>query len=161
MNQQSDYYKSSSAFLDGRVVHHIFSTDDERQHMMEKRPIAKFYSPTGVLAIEPQVDKTILQFLDELDRRFAVEGAEGFGKPFDLGEWVSYCLFPFFFLSLQLTRPLPPITFSYHKLTFYWQTPGTPSEPRPSPNRLAISVSVAISTAPSSTRTVPSTISPG
>ncbi|KAK3356708.1 cytochrome P450 [Lasiosphaeria hispida] len=86
--KKTEYYRSSSAFVGGRIVHNLFSQDDKDKHAAEKKPVAKYYSPTGVVLLEPLVDKVIRQLCDELDKRFITKAATG--KTFDLGNWILY-----------------------------------------------------------------------
>ena len=75
-------------------MHNLFSQDDEAKHTIEKKPIAKYYSPAGVTALEPLIDKTITQLCDQLDKRFISTASVGAGKTFDLGDWILYCSSP-------------------------------------------------------------------
>lgn len=95
---QTGYYNSASSFINGHIVYNVFSQKDEEKHAAEKKPIAKYYSPTGVVTLEPLIDKTITQLCDELDKRFAAKTASNAKKPFDLGNWILYCS----------SLPLPP-----------------------------------------------------
>ncbi|GAB1319663.1 hypothetical protein MFIFM68171_09873 [Madurella fahalii] len=88
--KKTGYYDSASALVDGHIVHNLFSHIDEDKHAAEKKPIAKYYSPTGVVTFEPLIDKAITQLCVELDRRFVAPNTAGAGKAFDLGDWILY-----------------------------------------------------------------------
>ena len=77
--------------MNGKIVYNIFSEVDNARHAAQKKPIAKYYSPVGVAQFEPHMDKVIAQLCDELETRFMT--TETAGMPFDLGRWVTYCLF--------------------------------------------------------------------
>ncbi|KAK0717508.1 cytochrome protein [Lasiosphaeria miniovina] len=94
-NTKGDWKKTesvlaSSAMVDGHVVHNLFSQTDAAKHAREKKPIAKYYSASGVAELEPLMDKTIAQLCDELERRFVDAPGGAAGKPFDLGRWILY-----------------------------------------------------------------------
>jgi len=88
--KKTGYYDSASALVNGQIVHNVFSQPDENKHAAEKRPIAKYYSPTGVATLEPLIDETITHLCNELDRRFLVKSAAGGAEAFDLGDWILY-----------------------------------------------------------------------
>lgn len=67
----------------------MFSLTDVSEHARMKRPIAKHYSPAGVLSIEPLVDTVIGQFCQHLESRF-IKGPSS-GQVCDLGDWIAYC----------------------------------------------------------------------
>ena len=97
-------------------MHSIFSQNDEDKHAAEKRPIAKYYSPTGVASLEPLIDKTITQLCDELDRRFATADAAAAGTAFDLGKWILYCSFRHRFSRPCRIVPSPPLGLAFFEL---------------------------------------------
>lgn len=82
---QTESVRGSSALIEGHIVYNLFSEINVEKHAREKKPIAKYYSPSGVAPLEPHMDKMIAQFWDELEKRFIL------GKPFDLCEWIGYC----------------------------------------------------------------------
>ncbi|KUI60571.1 Pisatin demethylase [Cytospora mali] len=83
--RKTEFYHASSAFVDGKIVYNIFSETDTKKHAREKRPIAKYYSPVGVAALEPHMDTMITNLCQALETRFM-----DLDKPFDLGRWVQY-----------------------------------------------------------------------
>ncbi|KAK3297423.1 cytochrome P450 [Chaetomium fimeti] len=87
--KKTGYYSSGSPFIDGKVVHNIFTQDDEEKHAADKKPIAKYYSPAAVASLEPLINETITQLCSELDKRF-VATSDATGKGFDLGKWILY-----------------------------------------------------------------------
>ena len=68
---------------------------DPAGHARMQKPIAKYFSISGILALEPLMDESVQDLCNQLERRFA-----GGAKTCDLGEWIAYCWSPF------LTRPL-------------------------------------------------------
>lgn len=74
----------------GQIVYNVFSTTDPAEHSRMQRPIAKHFSSSGVLALEPLTDRSIQQLCDSLESRFASSGSTK-GEPCDLGEWLAYC----------------------------------------------------------------------
>jgi cytochrome P450 len=76
--------------MDGKVVHNLFTQDDEEKHAADKKPIAKYYSPAAVASLEPLINETITQLCSELDKRF-VATSDTTGKGFDLGNWILDC----------------------------------------------------------------------
>lgn len=83
--RKTEFYHGSSALVNGKIVYNLFSETDSKKHAREKRPIAKYYSPAGVAALEPHMDTMISTLCQALEARFL-----GGGKPFDLGEWLLY-----------------------------------------------------------------------
>lgn len=72
--------------VNGKIVYNVFSVTDPAEHARMARPIAKYLSSSGVLALEPLMDQSIQGLCEQLERRFVKTG-----KPCDLGEWVAYC----------------------------------------------------------------------
>jgi hypothetical protein len=64
----------------------MFSLPDPAAHQQMKRPVAKYYSSSAVLTVEPLVDKVVGRLCDHLETRFA-NGS----KVCDLGAWIAYC----------------------------------------------------------------------
>ncbi|KAK3323012.1 cytochrome P450 [Apodospora peruviana] len=94
--KKTEFYLSSSALVNGQIVLNLFSELDVVKHAQTKRPIAKHYSPSGVAAFEPHMDRTIQRLCDELETRFMSTNKSGGAssekeKPVvDLGEWILY-----------------------------------------------------------------------
>jgi hypothetical protein len=88
---KTEFYHNNSALVNGQIIHNLFSTTDQATHARMKKPIAKYYSQSNVISIEPLLNKVIRQFCDALDERFT-EGAN-FGKPFDMGSYIAYGTF--------------------------------------------------------------------
>lgn len=84
---QTDFYHSSSAKVNGKLIFNLFSETDGKKHGKEKKPVAKYYTQVAVRALEPHVDAMISKLCQALDSRFA----EG-GKAFDLGQWLLFCM---------------------------------------------------------------------
>ncbi|ROW10049.1 hypothetical protein VPNG_06518 [Cytospora leucostoma] len=81
----TEFYHGSSALVNGKIVYNLFSETDAHKHAKEKRPIAKYYSPVGVAALEPHMDKIIGNLCHALETRFMENG-----HSFDLGKWLLY-----------------------------------------------------------------------
>ena len=71
-------------------MYNVFSMTDPAEHSKMQRPIAKHFSISGVLALEPLTDKSIQYLCDALERRFTNSGSKK-GEPCDLGDWIAYC----------------------------------------------------------------------
>ena len=91
LSRQTAFYHNNAALVNGRIVHNMFSAIEPADHARIKRPVAKYYSSSSVLALEPHVDEMIDDLCQQLERRF-VEGQDG--TECDLGEWIAYCARP-------------------------------------------------------------------
>ncbi|CAK7208017.1 hypothetical protein SEUCBS139899_010851 [Sporothrix eucalyptigena] len=91
--KKTEFYHNSSAIIDGKITYHLFSTTDQADHARMKRPIAKYYSMSSVLAMEPQVNAVLNDLCKHLEERF-MDGANA-GKDGDLGEWIAYYTWDF------------------------------------------------------------------
>lgn len=83
---KTEFYHGSSALVNGQIVLNIFSQTDPAKHAEERKPIAKYYSPSATAALEPHMDKIINKLCHQLEIRF-VENS----KICDLGKWILYC----------------------------------------------------------------------
>ncbi|KAK4163835.1 cytochrome P450 [Cladorrhinum sp. PSN259] len=82
---------ASSSLVNGQIVYNLFSHIDPDIHAREKRPIAKYYSATGVALLEAHIDKTIALLCDQLDKRFISKTeSDEWSKEIDLGEWITF-----------------------------------------------------------------------
>ncbi|PNS18578.1 Isotrichodermin C-15 hydroxylase [Sphaceloma murrayae] len=72
---KSDYYKTSDILVGKKVLHTSVSYRDEEEHTKMVRPVARFYTTTGVLRYEDRLNSVIAMFLRQLDERFAQSGA--------------------------------------------------------------------------------------
>ena len=75
--------------VEGHRVSNVFGTRDEVWHDKVMRPVKQLWQMTRALDMEPQIDITINEWFDALDRNFAV--GQNAGKSFDIGNWVPYC----------------------------------------------------------------------
>lgn len=82
-------YKTSSGMVNGKRTYNMFSIQDPAEHAHVKRPIAKFFSWSSVLAMEPHIDKVITDFTKQLDARF-VNPAGAPSKDVNLCAWFTY-----------------------------------------------------------------------
>ncbi|GKT43322.1 cytochrome P450 monooxygenase vrtE [Colletotrichum spaethianum] len=78
-------YKNSSTIIDGKITYHMFSETNNTEHARLKRPVVRHYSVPSVLAMEPHMDKTIVELCDHLERRFVDNG-----KSCEFGDWLAY-----------------------------------------------------------------------
>jgi len=90
--QQTEFYHSSSAVVNGKIQYTLFGESDPEAHARMKRPVAKYFATGAVLTLEPHIDRAIVEFCKQLNKRF-VSAPDG-PKTFDLLEWVMYCRCP-------------------------------------------------------------------
>ncbi|KAE8147819.1 cytochrome P450 [Aspergillus avenaceus] len=86
--RKTEFYHGSSAKSNGKIIYNLFSECDPEVHARQKRPIAKFYSMTGVLPLESHIDEVISYFCQRLEEGF-VDGSNA-GKTCKLEQWLSY-----------------------------------------------------------------------
>ena len=79
---KTEFYASSSAVVGGTTHYTLFGQPEHEPHASMKRPVTKYYTTGAALALEPQMDRAILDFFAQLDRRFASTS-----KPCDLWQW--------------------------------------------------------------------------
>lgn len=75
--------------VEGKLYFNIFSEVRPEEHARIKKPIAKYFSATGVAPLEPHVDAVLATLCGVIDQRFA--GDEAFGPSFDFAEWMQFC----------------------------------------------------------------------
>jgi hypothetical protein len=63
---QSDFYKPTIPYRDGRPTFHLFSIQDVNYHARLKRNIGGLYTKLAVSELEPQIDNTVLFFMQRL-----------------------------------------------------------------------------------------------
>ncbi|CVL08128.1 related to pisatin demethylase / cytochrome P450 monooxygenase [Fusarium mangiferae] len=85
--KKTEFYHNNSAVIDGKITYHLFSTTDQVEHALMKRPIAKYYSQSSVMRLESLFDGLIGEFCGHLEKRF-MSGSEP--KAFDFGEWIGF-----------------------------------------------------------------------
>ncbi|KAI1056935.1 hypothetical protein LB507_002367 [Fusarium sp. FIESC RH6] len=85
---KTPFYHGSSALVNGQIVLNLFSQTDPAKHRKERKPIAKFYSTSGVTALEPHINKVIDQLCWQLEQRF-MDG-NNVGKVCDIGQWILF-----------------------------------------------------------------------
>ncbi|KAK4149176.1 Pisatin demethylase [Chaetomidium leptoderma] len=83
--RKTEFYENNSAMVNGKQTFHMFSTTDEAEHSRMKRPVAKYFSLSHVLALEPHMDTVIRDLIKNLDARFINPK-----KSCDLGDWVAF-----------------------------------------------------------------------
>ncbi|KAG2000997.1 hypothetical protein GB937_010616 [Aspergillus fischeri] len=86
--RKTEFYHGSSAKNNGKIIYNLFSECDPQVHAQQKRPIAKHYSMSGVLPLEPHVDETIGFLCRRLEEEF-IDGPKA-GRLCDIGQWLLY-----------------------------------------------------------------------
>ncbi|KAF4552350.1 Cytochrome P450-like protein 40 [Elsinoe fawcettii] len=84
---KSDYFKTSDFLhpVTGQILHASVSYRDEDAHTAMVRPVAKFYTTTGVLRYEDRMNSVIALLLTQLGDRFESKGTK---CPIDI--WLHY-----------------------------------------------------------------------
>ncbi|KAF2226611.1 cytochrome P450 [Elsinoe ampelina] len=85
---KSEYFRTSDFLhpVTGEVLHASVSVRDEEEHTRMVRPVARFYTTTGVLRYESRMDGVVRRLLLELEGRFVAPGRERC----EIGEWLHY-----------------------------------------------------------------------
>lgn len=68
----------------GKITPMMFTTQDEDQHRMLKRPIANAYAMSNLVKFEPLVDSTMDVFFQQIDKLFVETG-----NVCDFGVWLQ------------------------------------------------------------------------
>ncbi|KAK0701917.1 cytochrome P450 [Lasiosphaeria miniovina] len=63
-------HNNSSAVIDGKITFNLFIEPDAAEHTRKKRPVAKYFTMSAVLRLEPHIDSAIGEFIAQLDERF-------------------------------------------------------------------------------------------
>lgn len=87
---KTDFYKNSSSYVDGKITYHMFSQVDNVEHARLKRPVVRHYSVPSVIAMEPHMDRVIVDFCDHLEKRFVKTGAVC-----DFSNWLAFYAWDF------------------------------------------------------------------
>ncbi|KAI1861857.1 hypothetical protein JX265_009360 [Neoarthrinium moseri] len=82
---KNNFYRASSAIVNGKITYNIFSMKDPKEHARQRRPIDKFYTMKGILSLEDHVNDMVGKLCSEIDSRFAKQGVVC-----DLGEWIGF-----------------------------------------------------------------------
>ena len=85
----TQWHAVGGAVVDGKVFYNIFSEVRASEHARIKKPIAKYFSQTGVAPLEPHVDAIITLLCRQIDEKFAADNANG--PEFDFGRWALFC----------------------------------------------------------------------
>lgn len=85
---KSDFYHVILPMNKGKILPGLFATQDEGLHRMLKKPIGGIYSMSNLTSFESLVDKAIVYFMEQLDKRF-VEPRQAC----DWGLWLQYFAF--------------------------------------------------------------------
>ncbi|KAI4595116.1 hypothetical protein KJ359_007091 [Pestalotiopsis sp. 9143b] len=86
--EKTEWHGVSGAVVDGKLFYNIFSETRAAEHAKIKKPIAKYFSPSGVAPLEPHVDAVLSSLCRIFSEKFAGDGK--FGDAFDFGSWVLY-----------------------------------------------------------------------
>ncbi|KAF2711911.1 cytochrome P450 [Pleomassaria siparia CBS 279.74] len=90
---KSEYYSVNDALQDGHLIPNIFSTRSNVYHARALKPMAKLYSFSSALELEPSMDVTLRTLFSQLETRF-MDGANA-GKTCDISEWFSFFTWDF------------------------------------------------------------------
>ncbi|KAE8374016.1 cytochrome P450 [Aspergillus bertholletiae] len=85
---KTEFYHGSSVKSNGRIIYNLFSECDPNIHAQQKRPIAKYYSMTGVVPLEPHIDEMIKYLCQRLEEEF-MDGSNA-GKTCKLDQWLLF-----------------------------------------------------------------------
>jgi len=85
---KSDFYTVNDVVQNGHRIENIFSTRSNDFHKKYVRPIAKIYSMSNILTLEPLADRTTQTFCRRLEAEF-INGGNA-GKKCDLVQWMSF-----------------------------------------------------------------------
>lgn len=87
---QTEWHAVSGAKFGSQIIYNIFSETNPEEHARIKKPIAKYFSASGVASMEPHVDKAVALFAKQLGTRFAGKDNK-MGQPFNFGDWCMFC----------------------------------------------------------------------
>ncbi|KAF9879435.1 hypothetical protein CkaCkLH20_02978 [Colletotrichum karsti] len=85
-NWMTEFYHSSSAFVNGQIVYNLFSQTNREKHKKLRQPIEKYYSPSSVVSLERNIDNVIEMLCRQLETRF-MEGPNSEEAVVDLDAW--------------------------------------------------------------------------
>ncbi|KAL3418183.1 Pisatin demethylase 12 [Phlyctema vagabunda] len=88
---KSDFYPVQQNISNGKPLHSLFNTNDEKFHSKLRRHVANAYSMSNLVQFEPMVDSTITAFINQLEKRFV--GRPGGDGVIDFGLWLQYYAF--------------------------------------------------------------------
>ncbi|KAL3465205.1 hypothetical protein BJX64DRAFT_285748 [Aspergillus heterothallicus] len=84
----SDFYPVQQTLANGRPLHSLFNTKDEKYHSKLCRDVANAYAMSTLVHFDPLVDMTIKAFLQQINERYAdKQGPEGVC---DFGTWLQF-----------------------------------------------------------------------
>ncbi|CRK43927.1 hypothetical protein BN1723_005912 [Verticillium longisporum] len=89
---KTEFYPPASNVVNREPVPNLFSLIDPAEHVRQKKPVAKHYSMTSVLQLEPHFDEAIRLLCCQLEGRFMhkwVHDCCEFSSEFDLGQWIK------------------------------------------------------------------------
>ncbi|KIX09195.1 uncharacterized protein Z518_00274 [Rhinocladiella mackenziei CBS 650.93] len=86
---KSDFYNVQQTLANGRPLHALFNTTDEKFHAKLRRAVSNAYSISILVQFEPYVDSTTMGFLHQIETRYADRP----GYSCDFGTWLQYYAF--------------------------------------------------------------------
>jgi len=88
---KSEFYPVQQTIARGRRLFTLFTSTDSAFHAKLRRAVSNAYAMSTLVQFEPLVDSTTLEFLNQLEKRFANKpGADGVC---DFGKWLQYYAF--------------------------------------------------------------------
>ncbi|KAK5295620.1 hypothetical protein LTR99_009209 [Exophiala xenobiotica] len=88
---KSEFYPVQQTIAKGRRLFTLFTSTDEKFHAKLRRAVNNAYAMSTLVQFEPLVDSTILEFLSQLEKRFADKsGPDGVC---DFSKWLQYYAF--------------------------------------------------------------------
>ncbi|KAF4549640.1 Cytochrome P450-like protein 81 [Elsinoe fawcettii] len=85
---KSAFYRVQQTLSMGQPLLTLFTTLNEAAHARLRRAVSNAYAMSTLVQFEPLVDSTTSAFLEQLSKRFAVEGTV-----LDFGTWLQYYAF--------------------------------------------------------------------
>ncbi|KFY97968.1 hypothetical protein V498_01765 [Pseudogymnoascus sp. VKM F-4517 (FW-2822)] len=90
---KSAFYDTLAPLHDGKALHSIFSTQSQEHHRALKSGIAKKYSLSSLLHLEPLMDEVTENFIEKM-RTFSNPPTDtSQAKTVDIGEWLQFYAF--------------------------------------------------------------------
>ncbi|RYP65890.1 hypothetical protein DL771_008074 [Monosporascus sp. 5C6A] len=86
--KKTEWHGISGVKVGKKILYNIFSECNPAEHTRIKKPVAKYFSSTGVSVMEPHVNSVLAFFVKRLDDQFTEHA--GFGKPLKFDEWASF-----------------------------------------------------------------------
>ncbi|KIW21621.1 hypothetical protein PV08_02201 [Exophiala spinifera] len=88
---KSEFYPVQQTIAKGRRLLTLFTSTDEKFHAKLRRAVNNAYAMSTLVQFEPLVDSTVLEFLNQLEKRFADRA--GPAGVCDFSKWLQYYAF--------------------------------------------------------------------